>query len=300
MMAGSGAGDLRFEIGAHLVAQIDPEGSLGAAIVGSVGRGFADAYSDLELLLVWAEPPDDRVRDEIEAAWGARSSRRFTRLQRWFGVDNLEVRGFPIDVIHQTLAGIDETAAVVERDADLSGQEVLANLVTARWLRGGLPRPVYSDALAALTLERHVRPLPLGSAQIPALRGDRVRFADRCVRWAREIGIALHAANRRFWPGDRSVIEGIACLPHRPPDAEERLRAAMEQAPPDAVRTLAALMDDTLSLAAARVPAWMSAPVRERLGQVRRCRWTEEELQRWLAGHAIPPHHPGDPGDDPR
>ncbi|MEQ1566645.1 MAG: hypothetical protein ABMA64_13475 [Myxococcota bacterium] len=275
---------MRTEIAASLVARIDPPGLVGAAIVGSVGRGLADAWSDLELLLVWDAPPETQVRDEIQRAWGATAIRRFTRPERWFGVDNLDVRGFPVDLIHQTEASLDETASAVEASAELPGQEVLANLVSARWLRGARPPPVYSDGLAALTLERHVHPLPLGSALVPALRDDRVRYADRAVRWAKDLALALYAANRRFWPGDRALIEGVAALPDTPPGVESRLRTAFSAHPSEGVLLLSTLLDESLALAAHRVPGWSSAErVRSRAREARRCAWTEEELQGWLA-----------------
>jgi predicted nucleotidyltransferase len=38
------------------------------AIGGSVARGYADAYSDLEIMFFWAEQPADDMRQSIAGA----------------------------------------------------------------------------------------------------------------------------------------------------------------------------------------------------------------------------------------
>ena len=47
------------------------EGIGASAVGGSVARGFSDAYSDLELIVLWDEAPDSEVRQQIMSELGA-------------------------------------------------------------------------------------------------------------------------------------------------------------------------------------------------------------------------------------
>ncbi|MBX2796809.1 MAG: hypothetical protein KTR31_04045 [Myxococcales bacterium] len=268
----------RIQIAQQLTQALHVSDLQHVAIVGSVGRGLCDAYSDLELFLVWNEPPTDDQRDAVLQASSAVSFRRFTRDAPWFAVDNVAVHhpgapdGFLVDVIHQTSASL---TALAERapTASLADQEALANLVWARWLRGHWPAVPYPPALAHHTLATHLRFTALGGLWLPAVRHDLVRFAARRVRWAHTIALVLHAANHRYWPGDRAVDHALAELPRTPPQAAQRLRAAMVAEPEPAVQALSELAVAAVTLAAQHVPQWDPEPLQERLTLSRRIAW---------------------------
>jgi hypothetical protein len=281
------AAPLRREVAQRLAREVSGLSGVAAlAIVGSVARGHVDELSDLELLVVWDEVPSPSQRQALLSAWQARSTRSFTRAHLWFGVDNVRVRGFPVDVVHHTVSSLCEIEQEV-LSGDLSHQEVLANVMRAEVLWGELQRPVYPPELAEKTLRICVSPAPLGALLLPLERGDLLRLHERRLDWVRMLAIALHAANHEFWPGDRAMLEVLSRLPEAPPEVGPRLRRVLED--PAALPELYSLLQEALQLAARRVPDWNAAPVLARLPTVLRRRWSEAHLQRWLDGEEVEP-----------
>ena len=145
----------------------DPEVAA-VAISGSTARGLADARSDLELGVYWRRPPTDDQRQRAVDARGAAVTRRFTRGEdpgRWFGVDNLQLGGFGVDVAMNTVAA-DAAVEHALTGSDLRAHELgamLAELVPLRGealVAGWRARLVYPDRLRAAMLERHLRLTP--------------------------------------------------------------------------------------------------------------------------------------------
>jgi predicted nucleotidyltransferase len=62
----------RFELAQDISQELRKFTGIQAIMVGgSVARGYADEYSDLELPLFWDDVPSDRTRLDIAAALGA-------------------------------------------------------------------------------------------------------------------------------------------------------------------------------------------------------------------------------------
>lgn len=91
----------------ELFAKLGPMDQLAAAFVGgSVARGIADEFSDLELCFVWKDVPKDSDRKKIIDVF---QGTPFVDWQPWSEStqsveDNIYVDGFQIDIWHNTFA----------------------------------------------------------------------------------------------------------------------------------------------------------------------------------------------------
>src|SRR5512146_524381 len=92
----------RLDLAAEIAARLRRFPGLRAMMVGgSVARGFADEYSDLELPLIWDELPPDETRLRIAAELGARFLYPYNGPAQ---EDNLLIHGFQVDLWHNTQA----------------------------------------------------------------------------------------------------------------------------------------------------------------------------------------------------
>ena len=152
---------------------------------GSVSRGCADQYSDLDIGVFWAEPPSDQERKRViqragaellsfepytaESEWGAGehwgmseviiNSRRYTGTSM-ISVSHLTVAGMEtclIDVVRRYDTSLDKQSliAAIQHGIPLYGQEALET-----WQQ----KATYPDERRRLAMPSRPRLTPLGHA----------------------------------------------------------------------------------------------------------------------------------------
>jgi len=92
-----------------------------AAVVveGSIARGYADRFSDLDLAVFWAEPPTAQERRGIAIRAGERDRHPWISSRTAAGWQTRTVReGVAIDVRHTTVAATEGIMAAVLEHAD--------------------------------------------------------------------------------------------------------------------------------------------------------------------------------------
>lgn len=264
----------------------DRPGVRAVLLSGSVARGLADRYSDIELLVVWADPPGDAARQDAVAAGGGKLLTAYEyddENAEWS--DDVLHSGVEIQVSHRTAAAVDQwiTEVTAGFDPDLTKQDLIA------LIRAGVP------LTGAALIERWRRqtedyPAPLGDAMIRAHldfrsawqrrklldRQDLIPLYADLVDTARNVVLVLLGLNRTYFPhlGFKWIPALAADLAEAPPALADRLAAFFTAAPAEAVRTADALIEETLELVAARRPAVGAA---EALAGVRQTRpvWAE-------------------------
>jgi len=117
----------RLDIARQLAAQISAFPGVQAIVVGgSVARGCADAYSDLEIPIFWESLPSDDARHAIVAALGA------SFLYGYDGPsleDQLLIHGFQVDLWHNTVANEEATLDGVLRGYSTEVQRLLTGVL---------------------------------------------------------------------------------------------------------------------------------------------------------------------------
>jgi predicted nucleotidyltransferase len=260
-------------------------GVAAVAVSGSTARGLADDWSDLELAVYWQVPPTLELRQSAVEALGAELTRRFTRDDptTWFGVDNLRVQGFGVDVVMNTVPSVQEAVARAQTSTDLAEHTLGAMLAELTPLHGHAhidgwkAALAYPPALRGAMLERHLRLFPHAGVRLAVARGDGLRVAERLVQWHKALSVALFALNTTWFPGHKAASRRLGGLALLPASAEERLARPWTGHIHEAVDDSIALVREVLALAAPRADLEAQTSQFEIGG---RERWTPERLGR--------------------
>ena len=241
------------------------------AVAGSVARGLADAYSDVELLVLWDQLPDDAVRHAIAADLGAEF------LYPYDGPaheDNLRRGDLQVDLQHSTVAHEEATIVRVLEDYSLDEADVhfMDTLRTCVPLHGGeILAPwkerarQYPDPLARRMIARHIDGFWGGHLTVHAARDNPlVYYAALCALQERLFWVLL-ALNGMYYPTRKWLFHYLARMAIAPTRAAERLRRSFTVPPAEAAAEMERLMSETLDLVATRYPEMEVAPARQRL-----------------------------------
>jgi hypothetical protein len=240
---------------------------VGVLCAGSTGRGDADRWSDLELIVLWSQRPTDDRRRAVPDAEGARAVRLFEFEPAEFAaaddfwLDGDAGTGLLVEVGH---ASVDDARAALDRLlVDATPDPYLLTVAAA--YAGGIPMhgdlepwrsrvATYPEALAAAVIRRHGQIDNFWRWQMYVDRhnpyGLRTHFAG-VVTAVTHVACALSG---RYWPGPKWPSRTLAGLSVAPVDVEERLSAIDAMAPDGAAAALTDLVEETYDLVQLRAP----------------------------------------------
>ena len=189
------------------MAVADEYAEAGASAVllgGSVSRGVADRFSDVELGVFWPEEPD--------ADW-----------------EDFERDGVPFETVHAAVAKAEAVSGRVGTSLeDLSfaaalvdGRPLHGAELLARWRERVLP---YPDELAAAVVRTHGIVDLVWQLDVNVARENPLMLNARLTEACKAILHALLAANRVYWFGFKRLDEIEARLTVAPPRLAERIR----------------------------------------------------------------------------
>lgn len=269
---------------APLLAGFAPlPGLAGMLLIGSGARGWADYFSDLDVLCVWDPAPDrprryPLLRALAEQERAAPQLLRFERLE----LDRLRMGRREVELIHLGLPALESlVTAVVDRlEVERYAPDRYGFWAPLAWLQTGVPLDSGDGRLAALQertaqladplIEKLVAQqfaalkLPvLYHLQKAAMRGDGLFLHSILDDIIGHYLRALFAFNGRFFPGTRWLPQELAALRYQPPRVYERLLGMLETAPQfarDLPPVARALIRDLAQLVSpffpAAVPDW--------------------------------------------
>ena len=280
-------------------------------IAGSVARGWADRYSDIELDVYWSTPPSDaerleiirRAGGEVDVNWGAPPGDAEYRTlllklqghvsQVWPYEDsewsehfyvhgvNIGVSAFLAETMDTWLADVVERfdtddekhmrVAAVQHAVPVHGDQRIA-----RW-KAGIR---YPDELAhALIAEQLVVDESWWQCDMLAGRNAVIPLMELFVAMERRILRILLALNRVFLPDPRFKWADrlITQMPIAPADLGKRLRWVYQAEPAAAVVELQRLMEEILDLVDQAFPGLDTPFAREWLSY-RRVVWDQPPL----------------------
>jgi hypothetical protein len=158
----------RYALAQQIASHAHAHPKVAAVLVeGSVARGYADRFSDIDLAVFWAEPPTAQERRDIVTRAGGSYRHPWPSHREAAGwSERNEREGVPIDVRHTTVQATEDLLATVLEHADprLAKQEPLAALRSAlplvnpmlitRWQQQAA---AYPHALAVAMVRAHLR-----------------------------------------------------------------------------------------------------------------------------------------------
>ncbi|HET7015224.1 MAG TPA: DUF4037 domain-containing protein [Streptosporangiaceae bacterium] len=253
------------------------------AAAGSVGSGFADRFSDLELDCYWFSAPDDRDRigpigalggeltdlweyDQDDEEWSEDyrlgeldvtvSNFLTTTIERF--LDQVVLQADTDPVKHMRLAAL-------QRSLPLVGEPTIAS-----WR---IRADRYPDKLVAAMVEQSLNPRALtgwAAREALASRGDDLAVSDLLNRVGHAVVGAVLALNRIYLPHRylKWQRQLIAALDLAPDHLSQRLELLVS-ASADAIPAAEALLTETVLLAEAQAEVDLSA-FRDELSQRRR------------------------------
>ncbi len=226
-------------------------------LTGSVSRGVADAFSDIEMLVVTTERLElaacfEHARDaglEGLDTWGAQG----TAVSRVFGYCD----GVPIETIWWSRDHAESSVDALVAGEPSSAADALVHGVALRTV--GLLESwqarlaVYTDELAAARIEEAALTwggyAPAGVLTI-ARPGERLALVERILDDATRVLRIVYALNRVWEPTTKRVAARTQPLDVKPERLAERIEEALTE--PDPVRAMLVLSElqaDTLALA---------------------------------------------------
>lgn len=259
----------RLEV-AHATADafVACNGGLVATICsGSTGRGHADRWSDLELTVLWSEPPREEHREAAMVAMGGGAARFFPYDEEghfWFDewwTGGQAGRKLLVEIVHTTS---EEAQALLDRLlVDHEPEERLLSMAAA--YAYGLPLTgdagsiltrlqTYPRDLAVAVITRHGQIDNLWRWQAFVQRCDAHGLRRHFAGVAAALVHIVCALNGRWWPGTKWPTWAISDLEICPPGLAERLYDVAHQDAEPAAQSLSSLAEETYDLVEAQLP----------------------------------------------
>jgi hypothetical protein len=250
------------------------------AVAGSVARGCADRYSDIEIDVYWAEPPSDEERRAVAAQAGA------TDLLLWpyedeEWSDNYSVGGVKIELSQFLTTTTEQCLSAVLDDFDTSPDKQMrvaavryaiplhGNHLFEQWQARATR---YPDGLAFAMVTQHLSFDGTWYAhEMLADRDDLVFLYDLCCNLEKRLLGVLLGLNRIYLPHLRYkwMDHLIADMSIHPRDLALRMKQVFRMAPRTGVRLLQELALETVDLVDVHMPGINTAAARSVLQQRR-------------------------------
>lgn len=251
------------------------DGIKAIVIAGSVARGYADEYSDIEIPIFWETLPDDETRHKIVAALHAEF------LYGYDGPaceDQIIIAGLQVDLWHVTVAQQEATLEAVLRDHDLDfgglnaldtvrfciplyGQELVET-----WKQRAQE---YPQALAEKIIREHLDSFSTANLFILAQRDNPTAFYAQLSFLQQEVFLVLLALNCRYFPTLKWLYPALESMPIKPESIDRRFRQAYKIPYTEVVADMKLLLEETLRLVEKQFPQIDTTPVHRRLNYVR-------------------------------
>jgi predicted nucleotidyltransferase len=267
----------RLDLARRLSLKLRRFAGIEAIVVGgSVARDYSDAYSDIELILYWEQPPTQDVRhaiiSDLQAAY------------RYPAIDPshdsaLLIEGCPVDLWHLAVADQLATmhAVLEEYSVDLDAGSVLDTIgacvpfygeeMVQEWKERVA---VYPEALTVRFLETYLPHFHLRQIHLAAYRDDPTTFYYILSTMQRTLFLCLLALNRFYFPTFKWMYTVLDSMPLAPAQVGPRLRQMFGEPPLRAVASLHDVLAQTLALAERHYPELDTAYARYRLNYLTR------------------------------
>jgi predicted nucleotidyltransferase len=237
-----------------------------ALLAGSAGRGDADFYSDLDLLLYVDELPEEDVLDTIRATAGGGEPRRRGSTEHFRG-EEFDLDGIRTEISFVTVARVEwrlEQLRDRPEEVDEAIQKVHLGILEGLPLHGSdlvdewrTRLRDYPDSLRRHTIERHWSFLPLWYyGHAIELRDAELWRLDALLDGAFNLLRVLAALNRLYFARAefKRMRALVAQMTVAPPDLPERLESLFRVEPAAAAGELGRLLEETRALVTAQLP----------------------------------------------
>ena len=239
----------------------DPQVSV-VLLGSSAASGYADKYSDLELLVFWTQAPAEEERASAIEGAGGKIWRLYPDAEGEWS-DEYHIGGVKVDGSNFTVETAGRFLAdVVERFETSFGKQVLIStilhgipLLGAPLVEGWRTRSaVYPDGLARAMVQEHLWFEPRWWGPMLVERNDLLALYEGVARQASRVLRVLMGLNHIYDPGIKWMDQLIARFAIAPGELSGRLKGVFREEPSAGVRLLHALIDDSFALVDRHLP----------------------------------------------
>lgn len=224
-------------------------------IGGSVSRGQADAYSDLELLCFWDLFPDVETRNTFAETIGAE---RIFEIDDDTNEDNLIIGDIQVDVMHNTIDYYDSMISDAW-EFHLADYQTLAFLDTVSYLYPLFGEDIldawkekaaeYPRELAINVIFDNLEKLHNGNIELYIQRDNPTEFFSQMVIIQHKLFNILCAINKMYAGGYKWMYPELEEMKIAPVNVAARFKAMFRENKFEAVEDLYAIVFETLYLA---------------------------------------------------
>jgi hypothetical protein len=243
----------------------------GVLLAGSVARGIADQFSDIEIDVFWHTPPTDEDRAAPIERSGWEPVYRHVDENEW--ADGFLIEGVKVDTSQFLVSTIDRWLddATIRADIEPEYQVRITAIQHGRPLHGAelIERwrarvAEYPAALAHAMLAEYCAFRPRYILEMLAARDDVLLLHQDLVAAEQMILSVLMGVNRMYAPHPfhKWLDWEIAQLAIAPPDLNRRLRQILRAEPCAAVDQLAQLIEETFGLIERHLPSFDTSAAR--------------------------------------
>lgn len=266
-----------------------------AMVTGSVAKGIADNYSDVDMSIFYEdELPDDETLQAIRKETGG-SERKWTSgsLAEGGFVEAFDLAGIEVQMIHTTIAAWEATMAKLLAETEvetplhkaLEGIQVCLPLYGEEYIaRWKAQAAAFPPALGEAMVRHYLKFFPLwGLLPHFQTRDATIWYHQVLVESTFNLLGVLAGLNGTYFTTFqfKRMTRFVNQLSLAPADLGQRLEVLFQSTPEIAANELERLVDETITLVAAHMPGIDTAPARRRIG------W---RLQPWTAVEANASH----------
>lgn len=255
----------RLARGRQVAAQYARNPKLGALVVaGSVGRGWADEWSDIELDLFWSEPPTDADRRAvIEAVHGELVYYFPLEGDEWsdaYMVDGLkfEISSFLASTLDQYITDVVEQYDIgIEKHLRMAALQNSIPLHGDDLIREWRERiALYPDALAEKIIREYVDFGGWDSVDFSFARGDLLMAYDLLSKVQKEVLFVLLALNRTYigHPRGKWLEHFAAGMQYKPEHLTEKMLFALRDGTVAGAQAMDEVLRETFALVEQQFP----------------------------------------------
>jgi predicted nucleotidyltransferase len=224
------------------------------AIGGSVARGYADEYSDLEILIFWEILPSEDTRKLIIKELGAEFFRPYNHES---GEDNLTIKGFRIDLWHISLQAEEEIIKTVMNDfkIDFGSSNAIDTIRACIPLYGEdiiniwkTKVTEYPKEIMVQSIKEVLETIDISQIDLYLYRNNMTILYEQIINLQKKIFLILLALNKEFFPTYKWMYKAFKNFIIKPKNIEQRFINAFESSPKEALKDTIKILKETLDI----------------------------------------------------
>jgi hypothetical protein len=222
------------------------------AVGGSVARGYADEYSDIEILIFWDILPNEDIRKQIVKGLNADY---FYPYNYEANEDNIIVNEFRIDLWHLTLDQEEEVIKTVTKDfvMDLYSSNAMDTIRTCIPLYGEKVIYPWKDdvkeypkQIALNNINEILHSIDCTQIELLLKRENSTLLFEHITNLQKNIYLIILSLNKEYFPTFKWMYKSLENLRIKPENIGQRFKDTYTYAPQTAIENTLIILSETI------------------------------------------------------